>query len=163
MRDANSAPHVAAARQQNRPAHQGTRKNVECVVAAARRFRLGHELGMRHESRTSICSDNGIQIGHALCRYEPAMEAKLKQEAASLVQALIGFATLALVMTGVGGTIYKMISPAARRRWALLRSSRRSPGSRAAGARRAIATATRACSCTRSPRRACCTWHDSGG
>lgn len=39
------------------------------------------------------------------------MEAKLKQEAASVVQALIGFATLALVMTGVGGTIYKMISP----------------------------------------------------
>lgn len=39
------------------------------------------------------------------------MEAKLKQEAASVVQALIGLATLALVMTGVGGTIYKMISP----------------------------------------------------
>ncbi len=39
------------------------------------------------------------------------MEAKLKQEAASIVQALIGFAILALVMTGVGGTIYKMISP----------------------------------------------------
>jgi len=39
------------------------------------------------------------------------MEAKLKQEAASVVQALIGLATLVLVMTGVGGTIYKMISP----------------------------------------------------
>jgi len=66
---------------------------------------------MRHESGTSICSDNGIRIGHGLCVYGSAMEAKLKQEAASIVQALISFATLALVMTGVGGTIYKMISP----------------------------------------------------
>ncbi len=39
------------------------------------------------------------------------MEAKLKQEAASVIQALIDLATLVLVMTGVGGTIYKMISP----------------------------------------------------
>lgn len=38
-------------------------------------------------------------------------EARLKQEAFAVVQALIGFVILALVLLGIGGTIYKIISP----------------------------------------------------
>jgi hypothetical protein len=37
--------------------------------------------------------------------------ARLKQELFSIVQALIGCAVLALVLAGIGGTIYKVISP----------------------------------------------------
>jgi len=37
--------------------------------------------------------------------------AKLKQETSAAVQGLIGFTILALVPLGVGGTIYKAISP----------------------------------------------------
>lgn len=36
---------------------------------------------------------------------------KLKQEIFSLVQAGIGLVIVALVVTGIGGTIYKVISP----------------------------------------------------
>ena len=35
----------------------------------------------------------------------------LKQELYSMGQALLGFAVLALVLAGIGGTIYKTISP----------------------------------------------------
>lgn len=38
-------------------------------------------------------------------------EVKLKQEAYSLAQAALGFAIAALVLTGIGGTIYKVIAP----------------------------------------------------
>jgi hypothetical protein len=38
-------------------------------------------------------------------------EIRLKQEASAWVQAAIGFLILALVLFGIGGTIYKVISP----------------------------------------------------
>lgn len=38
-------------------------------------------------------------------------EVRLKQEASALVQTLIGVVILALVLVGIGGTIYKIISP----------------------------------------------------
>jgi hypothetical protein len=38
-------------------------------------------------------------------------EVKLKQEVSSVAQAAFGFAIAALVITGIGGTIYKIISP----------------------------------------------------
>jgi len=38
-------------------------------------------------------------------------EFKLKQEITSAAQALFGFVVLALVLTGIGGTIYKVIAP----------------------------------------------------
>jgi drug/metabolite transporter (DMT)-like permease len=38
-------------------------------------------------------------------------ELRLKQEITSLVQAAIGLVIVALVLTGIGGTIYKVISP----------------------------------------------------
>ena len=41
----------------------------------------------------------------------PTTAVKLKQELYSMVHALMGFAVLALVLTGIGGTIYKVISP----------------------------------------------------
>jgi hypothetical protein len=36
---------------------------------------------------------------------------RTKQEASALAQALLGFLILALVLLGIGGTIYKIISP----------------------------------------------------
>ena len=36
---------------------------------------------------------------------------KLKQEIQALLQAMVGFAVVGLVLTGIGGTIYKVISP----------------------------------------------------
>lgn len=39
------------------------------------------------------------------------IEARLKHEASALAQACLGFAILALVLLGIGGTIYKVISP----------------------------------------------------
>lgn len=36
---------------------------------------------------------------------------KLKQEFVAVAQALIGFLVVALVLMGIGGTIYKVISP----------------------------------------------------
>jgi hypothetical protein len=36
---------------------------------------------------------------------------KLRQEIFSVVQAAIGFVLVALMVTGIGGTIYKIISP----------------------------------------------------
>jgi hypothetical protein len=38
-------------------------------------------------------------------------EIRIKQEAFALVQACLGFLILALVLLGIGGTIYKVISP----------------------------------------------------
>lgn len=38
-------------------------------------------------------------------------EIRLKQEAYALAQVFIGFALLGLVLLGIGGTIYKVISP----------------------------------------------------
>src|SRR5688572_26481942 len=38
-------------------------------------------------------------------------EIRLKQEAYALVQGCLGFVILALVIFGIGGTIYKIISP----------------------------------------------------
>lgn len=38
-------------------------------------------------------------------------EVKFKQEAFSVAQAAFGFAITALVITGIGGTIYKVIAP----------------------------------------------------
>ena len=38
-------------------------------------------------------------------------EARIKQEAFALVQACLGFVILALVLLGIGGTIYKIIAP----------------------------------------------------
>lgn len=38
-------------------------------------------------------------------------EIRIKQEASALAQACLGFAILALVLLGIGGTIYKIISP----------------------------------------------------
>jgi hypothetical protein len=38
-------------------------------------------------------------------------EVRLKQEAFALVQAALGFLVLALVLLGIGGTIYKVTSP----------------------------------------------------
>ena len=38
-------------------------------------------------------------------------EARLKQEASALVHSLFGVAVLALVLVGIGGTIYKIIAP----------------------------------------------------
>jgi drug/metabolite transporter (DMT)-like permease len=38
-------------------------------------------------------------------------EIRLKQEASALAQAFIGFVVLSLVLLGIGGTIYKVISP----------------------------------------------------
>ena len=38
-------------------------------------------------------------------------EIRIKQEAYALVQAFLGFVILALVLFGIGGTIYKVISP----------------------------------------------------
>jgi hypothetical protein len=38
-------------------------------------------------------------------------EIRLKQEAYALAQAFLGFVILALVLFGIGGTIYKVISP----------------------------------------------------
>ena len=39
------------------------------------------------------------------------IEARLKHEASALAQACLGFVILALVLLGIGGTIYKVISP----------------------------------------------------
>jgi hypothetical protein len=36
---------------------------------------------------------------------------RLKQELYSIVQAMVGLAVLGLVLAGIGGTIYKVISP----------------------------------------------------
>jgi len=47
---------------------------------------------------------------HYLCRMNLS-EVKLKQEVSSVAQAAFGFALAALVITGIGGTIYKVISP----------------------------------------------------
>ena len=38
-------------------------------------------------------------------------EMRIKQEAFALAQACLGFVILALVLLGIGGTIYKIISP----------------------------------------------------
>lgn len=38
-------------------------------------------------------------------------ELRLKQEAFATAQTLLGFVVLALVLVGIGGTIYKVISP----------------------------------------------------
>jgi hypothetical protein len=38
-------------------------------------------------------------------------EIRVKQEASALAQACLGFVILALVLLGIGGTIYKIISP----------------------------------------------------
>jgi hypothetical protein len=38
-------------------------------------------------------------------------EIRMKQEAFALAQACLGFVILALVLFGIGGTIYKIISP----------------------------------------------------
>ena len=38
-------------------------------------------------------------------------EMRVKQEAFALAQACLGFVILALVLLGIGGTIYKIISP----------------------------------------------------
>lgn len=38
-------------------------------------------------------------------------DAKLKQEFSAIAQATFGFAVVALVLLGIGGTIYKVISP----------------------------------------------------
>jgi hypothetical protein len=38
-------------------------------------------------------------------------EIRIKQEAFALAQACLGFVILALVLLGIGGTIYKVISP----------------------------------------------------
>lgn len=38
-------------------------------------------------------------------------EARIKQEAFAVAQACLGLAILALVLLGIGGTIYKIISP----------------------------------------------------
>jgi hypothetical protein len=38
-------------------------------------------------------------------------EIRLKQEAFALAQAVLGLVLLALVLVGIGGTIYKIISP----------------------------------------------------
>jgi hypothetical protein len=38
-------------------------------------------------------------------------EIRLKQEAFALAQACIGFVLVGLVLTGIGGTIYKVIAP----------------------------------------------------
>lgn len=38
-------------------------------------------------------------------------EIRIKQEAYALAQAFLGFVILALVLLGIGGTIYKIISP----------------------------------------------------
>lgn len=38
-------------------------------------------------------------------------EARIKQEAFAVAQAFLGFVILALVLLGIGGTIYKIISP----------------------------------------------------
>ena len=38
-------------------------------------------------------------------------EMRIKQEAFALAQACLGFLILALVLLGIGGTIYKIISP----------------------------------------------------
>jgi hypothetical protein len=38
-------------------------------------------------------------------------EIRMKQEASALAQACLGFVILALVLLGIGGTIYKIISP----------------------------------------------------
>jgi hypothetical protein len=38
-------------------------------------------------------------------------EIRIKQEAFALAQACLGFVILALVLLGIGGTIYKIISP----------------------------------------------------
>lgn len=38
-------------------------------------------------------------------------EVRLKQEATALAQAILGFVILALVLFGIGGTIYKIIAP----------------------------------------------------
>ena len=38
-------------------------------------------------------------------------EVRIKQEAFALAQACLGFVILALVLLGIGGTIYKIISP----------------------------------------------------
>src|SRR6476660_1277430 len=41
----------------------------------------------------------------------PMSEMRVKQEAFALAQACLGFVILALVLLGIGGTIYKIISP----------------------------------------------------
>lgn len=38
-------------------------------------------------------------------------EVRLKQEAFALAQAFVGLVLVALVLTGIGGTIYKVIAP----------------------------------------------------
>jgi len=38
-------------------------------------------------------------------------EVRIKQEAFALAQAFLGFVILALVLLGIGGTIYKIIAP----------------------------------------------------
>src|SRR6185503_18946283 len=68
---------------------------------------------------------------------------RYKQELYSIVQAIVGLAVLVLVLAGIGGTIYKVISPEgcprAWRRSARLPWWAALPGSRAAGATSAAA------------------------
>jgi len=48
-----------------------------------------------------------LQVWGAMLSTSP----KVKPEVYSLVQALVGLAVLILVLSGIGGTIYKVISP----------------------------------------------------
>src|SRR3989475_13114560 len=68
--------------------------------------------------RFHLCSQSSVrtwipELARAL-QYEGLMdlhELKLKQEMYALAQSLIGFVIVGLVLVGIGGTIYKVISP----------------------------------------------------
>src|SRR5262249_6704101 len=61
----------------------------------------------RHYGAARACG-RGRPVGD---RVAPMSEMRIKQEAFALAQACLGFVILALVLLGIGGTIYKIISP----------------------------------------------------
>ncbi|HXM83182.1 MAG TPA: hypothetical protein VN929_14810 [Burkholderiales bacterium] len=86
--------------------HQALRKNVPSAVVTARQT-LFHPQS-QHSVRTMVWD-----LARAL-QYEGTMglnELKLKQEIYALAQSFIGLLIVGLVLVGIGGTIYKVISP----------------------------------------------------
>ena len=79
------------------------------VVAAARRFGNTETLELFHERSPSVCSDYQIAFWHARCSTWIVLP--IKHEFSTVRHAALGVTLLGLVLVGIGGTIYKVISP----------------------------------------------------
>jgi hypothetical protein len=64
---------------------------------------------MFHERGPSICSDYVIASWHARC--STSIVTPIKHEFSTVGQTALGVTLLGLVLIGIGGTIYKVISP----------------------------------------------------